>query len=727
LNKLEPFIGADSLSEIHHFDHSEAIYFTKFFINEIFSQSLTQYKKFILYFVGSIFFYFFVNLFFLLIEKCKSKIKADHTKSLFILFVFVVSTIGNFYGLISMYISHSDAYNSVSKNFSESFIQTDQPKRNIDLIVYIGESTSILNMGLYGYIRNTTPRLEMLKAKDGLLVYKNIFSTHTHTSPSLLEALSFSAIPDQINEQIGMRKRESVVDVIDKNNLDVFLISNQGEKGTWNMASSVIFRSANRSFSRDSALFGNNDGAIARPHDHEYFGTELPKVWEKNKRNKLVFLHSYAGHGGYRDNIPSNYRLNVDGLFTNRDFHGVVGGDKVLMGNVEEYDSAIKYIDYSVSNTINQIKQNKKPVIFIYFSDHGDSAYSGRAHDSSRLVHEMLRVPFIIYFNPAARISYPQLYDKYKLLAETENLATLNQVPSVIFDLLGIHILNPEKVNVMPLVGDSAKVNPILVREIGSGKSIIDLNDKSQINAEGIDGSDDATKIYKASYHLKNKKLNICYHRSDTFGKAFRGSLVANCLETDLVVESGHLTIHHPPVPKIDFFLQDIMSIANKNELAVWIDSKNIDHPEACSVLADYLNKLNYRKKDILVEMPSRSYLRASELKKCTDNIKSLGHGVAYYTPTELSVSCAKELNDGAKFDDVKACRTLDEDLMKASESGLYSDISFDYSGIAAIQKLPYLSSYRWNTWNISPDNFDSLETSKFRMVILSNDDPNNM
>ena len=76
-----------------------------------------------------------------------------------------------------------------------------------------------------------------------------------------------------------------------------------------------------------------------------------------------------------------------------------------LLGNKEDYfDDVINYkkaISYNFETIRNIILQinNDVPTIFIYLSDHGESVYTGNGHDSSRFVHEMIRIPFLIYYN----------------------------------------------------------------------------------------------------------------------------------------------------------------------------------------------------------------------------------------------------------------------------------------------------------------------------------------
>ena len=57
-------------------------------------------------------------------------------------------------------------------------------------VLVIGESHNKQHMSLYGYPRNTTPKLVQRKKADNLVVFENAYSNHTHTNPSLSLALT---------------------------------------------------------------------------------------------------------------------------------------------------------------------------------------------------------------------------------------------------------------------------------------------------------------------------------------------------------------------------------------------------------------------------------------------------------------------------------------------------------------------------------------------------------
>ena len=66
--------------------------------------------------------------------------------------------------------------------------QADLPSTHI---VVIGESTSRLHMSLYGYERQTNPKLESMKKE--LKIFNNVFASRPNTIESLEQVLTFAS------------------------------------------------------------------------------------------------------------------------------------------------------------------------------------------------------------------------------------------------------------------------------------------------------------------------------------------------------------------------------------------------------------------------------------------------------------------------------------------------------------------------------------------------------
>jgi hypothetical protein len=212
------------------------------------------------------------------------------------------------------------AFDSMKANFASVPAPPLSRRENgpLAVFVYIGESTSALNMQLYGYPRRTTPQLAGFAASDsGLITFERVFSTHTHTSPSLLEAFSLRPSDQDNRLPIDEQRRLPLVNVLARSGVRVALYSNQGRSGTWNFASSIVFRTAEREFSVNAPV--GNLNTSARPLDRDFLPRAFADRAFSDDELSLVLFHSYAGHGPYLGNAGHprlflrSRRISVDG------------------------------------------------------------------------------------------------------------------------------------------------------------------------------------------------------------------------------------------------------------------------------------------------------------------------------------------------------------------------------------------------------------------------------
>jgi glucan phosphoethanolaminetransferase (alkaline phosphatase superfamily) len=611
----------------------------------------------------------------------------------------------------ALYLKNSGTFERVRANFAHQPLTTHvtAPVDQLEVVVYIGESTTSMHMGIYGYPRNTTPRLQARVDSDpGLIVIPNIYSTHTHTSSSLLEALSFAVSKDDANEAITRRQRVSIVDVLKDAGINVRLISNQGQAGTWNIASSIVFAKAESTFSTDSRRAGNREVQVERPWDHAFFSQTLRSA--QSKPTQLTVLHSYAGHGAYLKHIPPAFRTPVDSLWKTRDRLGLVGKNGIDVRNIDAYDSAIRYIDFSVDQQFARAAAVDHPMIVIYFSDHGEAPYAGLGHDSALFLHEMARVPFLMYFNTAAQERYQDRFERYRLAATNGHTGSLAQLPVTLLDLFGRRLPgdSPAQENT---IGAPLLQSRIVVRDTSKGRSHIDLT------ALGSSGADYATEIDTLARKL-GAAPKVCYHRSNTLGAALRGAMTADCLEIDLVMgEDATLLLTHPPLPAVGVTLAEIDQLATQQKRSVWIDAKNIDDPARCLNLQSYLSTRPGNAPAVLVEFPSKAATRLNELEPCLNAIRRLRHQTSFYVPTATLLDCTR--NDQASCDELAAT------LQQVRESQLFDAISFDYRGLDAIEATPAVASLRWNIWGVPIEDVETLSPDRFDHVIPLIRDPN--
>jgi len=712
-------LGVDSFTEAQNFDWDEAFFYFETIRNILKpTLSVKQLVLFVAYVVVGLL--VFALLRFIRGHYAFPKEKFSYVKFLIGSLFITVALHQVFKTAIVKFKESSNIFDKVATNFQNPLPVIDFDNTGLKIVVYIGESTSTMNMSLYDYHRKTTPELDDLLANDPhFLRFNNVFSTHTHTSHSLLEALSVGVGADNVVEPITSRKRISLIDLLKNGRIPVFLYSNQGESGTGNLASSIIFKNAFKKFSFSSGIAGSADSLMPRPNDDEFFAAHFQAKMLTLPVNEsaVVFLHSYAGHGLYLDNIPESFRKPVDTYFGDRQPRALVGLNAGMAKYVDDYDSAIKYVDFSVAKVIGQIKSYEQPTVFVYFSDHGDAVYADRAHDSSRFIHEMARVPFVMYFNNKAKQSYPALFEKYKKLADNSAISILAQVPSTIIDLLGGEVKAAASIKLLRINGEKLAegIPPIVIREAISGGTYVNLNTTAaplKGNNNLGNGNDVATDIFVTNINRTSTETRNCYDRANTIGKALRGALVTDCLQLDFADE------------KIDTDIGSIIAIAKAKNMAMWVDSEPTISSAHCTKLLGYLGGLS--KKNSLVNFFPGENITHPDFIGCTQKMKEMGFRVAYKLPTNELMACVKALDTKLQAVDV-SCRALEIDLERIAASGLFTDFSFDYDGIRAMESSFAANRLSWNTRNVSVKNYSAINAGRFRMVTFNNDDPNGL
>ena len=197
-------------------------------------------------------------------------------------------------------------------------------------------------------------------------------------------------------------------------------------------------------------LIGNEKPTVSRPKPEVQFKYRL---FEETIGSPAVLLGlDTQGRGSYRDEVD---------ILENLDSKEIYGSlSNSIRDNLECYDSAIKYIDSNIIKFINAINNKNSAKALVYFSDHGESVYTGNGHDSSRFQLDMVAVPLLVYLNDSA---VKILKSNNVNFDEKDSLLTLDYVPYLISKILGVD------------AGEYSGSRYILVRDTLYGKKFIDL------------------------------------------------------------------------------------------------------------------------------------------------------------------------------------------------------------------------------------------------------------
>ncbi|MGI9461620.1 MAG: sulfatase-like hydrolase/transferase [Alphaproteobacteria bacterium] len=427
---------------------------------------------------------------------------------------------------IKSFITNRDFFQNLDEKYPDALPPFRTTRAGLQMVVYIGEASSLLHWSLYGYYRPTTPQIEKLSQDKGFLLFHNIFSPHTHTGPTLLNVFTFRPLQQNAFIPIEAQQRIPLTSLLLDSNIGNQYITTQDDRmSAFRILAWTVFKNMQRQ--ADDNLY-----------DHEFL---LPWLKKKTKiftadNNNIIWLHSIAGHTPYPRLIPNYAVRAVDKQLKNRPITDIIKTNqkKSLINTIENYDAAMRYVDDTVAKAVLEIIHSSQPIIFIYFSDHGDAADFNLGHDSSRFRHEMARVPFFIFFNQTARQTHPDLFLKYKDLAlqSKKNISLLNQLPYTIVDIFGGDAKQYKNIiDSKPLLGEkSTWFEPILVRQTGNGLTYVNINPSPFTNSPqgSIDQTDPDTRFFLQNFYGGKQ----CYRAID-IRSAIVGAIVAPCLLVD--------------------------------------------------------------------------------------------------------------------------------------------------------------------------------------------------
>ncbi len=680
-------LGTDSFSETANFEIKEAIFLTKNIILGITSVPMRV-------FFASILMGIFTAIG---IEVLRRIIRLSIKTVRMILVIFFILLAGYAtYQFSQLFQSNITLFDNLKSNFDSPFKVSKSKADDLQVVVYIGESTSPSNMGIYGYFRKTTPVLSKLKSDNaGFLMFETAFSSHTHTALSLLEALSLQAEKLDKPMPIFEQKRNSITRLLNKAKIHTQWYSNQSSSGGVHGYTSIIANKAN--ITDYSVKYKFNTNLEALRFDHDYIFPVVEKIL-KQQDNQVVFLHSYAGHAPYADFIPSKFSVKVDDKLEAIDDASLFGKSKRLglKQELEQYDASIKYIDSNLATIIKQLENAEKPSIFIYFSDHGESIYTGRTHDSARYVNDMSQIPLILHFNKAARDSKPKLLAKLKQATKQPIYAP--QISTLILDIFGVEY---SPTFGLPKFGSEWGDAPIsiLVRETLNGISHIQLSGREDLNDKTLK-FDQPTQAWKLSQTLKENGKTLCYDGVNSVGNMNRGLHVLNCIKLNAQMSNDRIFVTNNAAKVTDVDLGFIIDAANRKHAKIWVDIPDIDSPNGCNIFKKQLTKTALSNAQLLLEIP-----KISACSKQLIGIKNLQLG--FYISPELAKNCS--------FDG--QCEALEKYIKQINEQNSAAQLIVDFEFLEALSLVNNANKLVWNIKSINQHQIAEIDGAHINMI----------
>ena len=288
-------------------------------------------------------------------------------------------------GLSGSEFRKSHNFNKTSEGFTFEARRTAAlPEREIYVYI-IGEAARAMNWQLYGYERETNPRLARM---DDVVVFRNMLtqSNTTHKSVPLI----LSSVATAEHEELYRRK--GLPALFNEAGFETWFISNQSPQGA--MIDHLAHDAKHLIY-------------IRSPRQDMQLLDEMRKILDRSDARKILFiLHCYGSHFSYHQRYPREFAR-----FLPDDDVAIAPQHRQILVNA--YDNSILYTDHFLAETIDFLRSLKgTSSALLYCADHGEDLIDDRRerflHASPTTTAYQLYVASLAWFSEDYRRCFPE-------------------------------------------------------------------------------------------------------------------------------------------------------------------------------------------------------------------------------------------------------------------------------------------------------------------------------
>jgi heptose-I-phosphate ethanolaminephosphotransferase len=492
-------------------------------------------------------------------------------------------------------------------------------------VVVIGESQSRDHMSVHGYFRETTPWLEALASDDGLVLFENAYSNHTHTDRVMGLALTEAS---QYNDKIHYQSA-SLIDIANKAGFNTAWVTNQVTIGGWDNLVTAMAE-ASRRYIGLNRHFGRT--TQTNVHDGETI-LALRRVADEidHNGNNLVFVQLMGNHNLYCDRFPEEFAVfEAGGPFLYGNAASAVGFDR----RMNCYDNSMLYNDHVVARLFEEARKIDNLGAFFYFADHGQAVAAGTGHTSALFQFEMARIPLYAWFSDRYRTARPQRFEQ--LRQRRGDYFTNDLIYDLLIGAMGIETPHYEAEN-----------------DPGTAGFSLTLDRARTLHGEKRIGDDPAVVQRLFTSGLPPRR--VIAHRVNTVGKAGHAVRAGfDGAEIDLMFRQraagGYFELGHDDATRTHGDLEAWLAATEGWGFSkLWLDIKNLDGGNQRQALEE-LERLaaGYAglKELAIVESGTREAWFA--------DFRARGWHTSYYLPTEEILEAMRE-SDGLALEQLGA------------------------------------------------------------------------
>lgn len=293
-------------------------------------------------------------------------------------------------------------YKDASANFRFE-AQATHPEDSCEVyVMVIGETARAMNFSLYGYQRNTNPRLS---TTTGLVTFSDVTTQSNTTHKSVPMLLSQASATDF--ERLFHEK--GILQAYREAGFHTVFLSNQRPNHSFidflgEQADQWLFLKTGDANQAGSELAG------ATSKDGNYYDADLlpilDKILNQKRKKEFIVLHTYGSHFNYMERYPREMAHFLP------DTHCEAKQEN-RPDLINAYDNTIRYTDFVLSGVIERLRKHGGMSAMLYTSDHGenifDDAHKLFLHASPRASEYELRVPFLVWTSQSFRQLLPEV------------------------------------------------------------------------------------------------------------------------------------------------------------------------------------------------------------------------------------------------------------------------------------------------------------------------------
>lgn len=266
-------------------------------------------------------------------------------------------------------------------------------------VFVIGESATRNHMGVYGYLRDTTPGL--CRRSQELFWFQDLVGAAPGTQPGVRFLLTLATV------EAPKKGRMALPWALAQAGYGVDLVSSQTKWGGRENVTSMLFRPCRSRVYLNEKINGRYYDDALLPYVDDF-------VKRSGKgRGDFLFLHLSGNHFPWHEACPDDQRRYAS------DFRDEITEhvSDAVRTSVNDYDSSVVFTDSVLSRIIDMLERVGRPAFMIYVPDHGETPDSGSMRRMTD--RNLWELPFVVWLSAEYRKQNPQLVSR---LEKTQSL-----------------------------------------------------------------------------------------------------------------------------------------------------------------------------------------------------------------------------------------------------------------------------------------------------------------